>query len=79
VHAEARAISLIKGFHSQPDGSFELVTDLITSSLGVARCACLMGANLAGEIARGEFCESTIGCAGGELEWEIFRKLFEVR
>ena len=46
------AISLIKGFHhDEKKKQFKLVTDLVTENLGVP-CACLMGANLAGEISR---------------------------
>ena len=56
----AHAVSLIKGFHSGGDDGFQLLTDLITDSLGVD-CSVLMGANIANEIAQGHFCEATLG------------------
>lgn len=76
---------------------FQLVTDLVAEHLGVT-CACMMGANIASEIAKytsrlqrrkkdvshagklcfsGEFCESTIGCSGGDADGEAFRAVFE--
>merc|ERR1711937_637742 len=41
-------------------GGMELCSDLITRELGTP-CAVLMGANVANEVAAGQFCEATIG------------------
>ncbi len=46
------AVSLVKGFHCDKEtGEFQLVTKVIGDNLGVD-CGCLMGANLADEIAK---------------------------
>lgn len=51
-------ISLIKGV-TFLDGEIELVTDTIERVLGI-KCGALMGANIAIDIANGDFCESTV-------------------
>ena len=38
----------------------DLISNLIRRSLGI-QCAVLMGANIASEVARENFCEATIG------------------
>jgi glycerol-3-phosphate dehydrogenase (NAD+) len=55
----AQAISLVKGFEFV-DGDIELVTALITQKLGI-ECSVLSGANVAEDIAREQFSETTIG------------------
>lgn len=54
-----QAISLVKGFEFV-DGDIELVTALITQKLGI-ECSVLSGANVAEDIAREQFSETTIG------------------
>ena len=72
----ARAISMVKGFHSNPkDNTFLLISDLISQELGV-QTACMMGANLANEIAEQKFSETTIGCANAE-DGAIFQTLLQ--
>ena len=51
-----KAISLIKGVEFDEDGSPLLISDIIRASLGV-NCSVLMGANVANEVAKDEFCE----------------------
>ena len=51
-------LSLVKGVTMKGEDIF-LVTDLVTEKLGIP-CGGLMGANIANDIAREEFCESTI-------------------
>ncbi|KAI7865830.1 glycerol-3-phosphate dehydrogenase [NAD+] [Spinellus fusiger] len=56
----ARAISLIKGLEITSTGT-RLFSEEISRCLGIP-CAALSGANIADEVARERFCESTIGC-----------------
>lgn len=55
-----RAVSLIKGVESGPEG-LTLISDKIREGLrGVVPVNVLMGANVANEVARDELCESTV-------------------
>lgn len=77
--ASAISISLIKGGIEIKDGQIELCSDLIKTQMGHDTCV-LMGANLAGEVAEGQFCEATIGFApGSEANAETLRKLFHLQ
>ena len=58
IAEDATAISLVKGVTMKGD-SISLVTDTVTEVLGIP-CGALMGANIAKDIANGEFTESTI-------------------
>ncbi|KAF7721609.1 glycerol-3-phosphate dehydrogenase [Apophysomyces ossiformis] len=69
----ARAISLIKGLEITPEGMF-LFSEEISRILDIP-CAALSGANIADEVARESFCESTIGCVNVE-DGNVFHKLF---
>ncbi len=89
VDPTALVVSLIKGFGDAPDNdddnAFQLISQRISTHLGVgdANCAVMMGANLANEIAQGQFCESTVGCSSNSpstrlrlkrlLETDMFR------
>jgi len=42
------------------EGRLKLISDVIRACLGVD-CAVLMGANIASEVAKQQFCEATIG------------------
>ena len=59
LHPNARAISLIKGVDASAKG-ISLISDLIASTLSIDVCV-MMGANIANEVAKEQFCESTIG------------------
>uniref|UniRef100_A0A8R1IQH5 Glycerol-3-phosphate dehydrogenase [NAD(+)] n=1 Tax=Caenorhabditis japonica TaxID=281687 RepID=A0A8R1IQH5_CAEJA len=81
----AHAVSLTKGISSSPDGSkmkMRLISEDIEQALGV-ECSVLMGANLAGEVADGKFCEATIGCKslnhGEELKMVFDSPNFRIR
>ncbi|KAH8551339.1 glycerol-3-phosphate dehydrogenase [NAD+] [Umbelopsis sp. PMI_123] len=71
---KARAISLIKGlaFH---ESDISLFTDEIQNTLNVPTAA-LSGANIADEVAREMFCETTIGSQTIEEDGELWFKLF---
>lgn len=60
VKAGAYGISLIKGIHVEAGKEMTLLSDKIRTSLGI-ECGVLMGANLAPEVAKEEYCEATIG------------------
>jgi glycerol-3-phosphate dehydrogenase (NAD+) len=60
LEPNARAISLIKGVDVGPQGGLELISDVISTQLGID-VSVLMGANIAQGVAMDEFCESTIG------------------
>lgn len=69
-----RAISLIKGVEFDESGTPLLISDIIRAALGID-CSVLMGANVANEIAKGEFSEATIGTRiprNGQLFAELF-------
>lgn len=70
----AFGISLIKGLDISENG-LELISHVITKELGIS-CAVLMGANIAPEVAKENYCEATIGCKDksmGLLLKEIFQ------
>uniref|UniRef100_UPI00358E2A9A glycerol-3-phosphate dehydrogenase [NAD(+)], cytoplasmic-like n=1 Tax=Myxine glutinosa TaxID=7769 RepID=UPI00358E2A9A len=52
-------VSLIKGIDEGPSG-LKLISDIIREELHID-VSVLMGANIAGEVADGKFCETTIG------------------
>ncbi|KAI8068746.1 glycerol-3-phosphate dehydrogenase [NAD+] [Gongronella butleri] len=69
----ARAISLIKGLEITSSGT-RLFSEEIERLLNIP-CAALSGANIADEVAREKFCESTVGCqniADGQLWHKLF-------
>ena len=56
----ARAISLIKGIEFDDKGPV-LISSMIKEAMGGMDVSVLMGANVASEVAKDEFCESTVG------------------
>jgi glycerol-3-phosphate dehydrogenase (NAD+) len=71
--ASVKAISLIKGVHVEGE-NITLFADLISEKLGVS-CSALSGANIAPEVARDRFSETTIGYRKKE-EGEMWHELF---
>lgn len=69
----AFAISLIKGVDAS-HGGLQLVSHIIYKALDID-VSVLMGANIAGEVAREQFCETTIG-ARNEENGRYFKELF---
>jgi len=55
-----RALSLIKGIEFSETGPI-LISDMIKDEMKGMDVSVLMGANVANEVARDEFCESTVG------------------
>jgi glycerol-3-phosphate dehydrogenase (NAD+) len=73
VEKNARAITLTKGVLFK-DKKLVLISQMITEVLGIEVCS-LMGANVANEVAKEEFCETTIGYVNEETG-KVFYNLF---
>jgi len=73
----AEGISLIKGFSIVPTGGIKLMSTIIHEMLDEMPVSVLMGANLAGEVAGGAFCETTIGCNDPNNAGQVYKKLFQ--
>ncbi|KAI5480472.1 glycerol-3-phosphate dehydrogenase (NAD+) [Pseudohyphozyma bogoriensis] len=73
IPSDARAISLVKGVEVHTS-HIRLFSDVIADELGIP-CSALSGANIADEVARDRFSETTIGCKDDE-DREKWRKLF---
>merc|ERR1719487_2245791 len=68
---DAVGISLIKGIEFK-DSKPVLISDLLKEAMGGSvDMSVLMGANVANEVAKGDFAEATIGCPNAEqgLKW----------
>jgi len=72
----AVGISLIKGFMIVPGGGIKLMSETITGMLGIP-VGVLMGANLAGEVAADQFCETTIAFSGSKEVGSMFKRAFQ--
>lgn len=70
----AYGISLIKGMDTE-DGDIKLISSVIQSLLDID-VSVLMGANIAQDVAREDFCEATVGCRSPE-QGDVFKKLFQ--
>ncbi|XP_012283030.1 glycerol-3-phosphate dehydrogenase [NAD(+)], cytoplasmic-like [Orussus abietinus] len=66
IKPTAVGLSLIKGFDQAEGGGVDLISKVIEKHLKI-QCYVLMGANLANEVAEGNFCETTIGCKDKRL------------
>lgn len=66
IKPTAVALSLIKGFDILPEGGIALISDVLHEMLKID-VSVMMGANLAGEVAAGKFCESTIGSKDSQV------------
>ncbi|KAI8070556.1 glycerol-3-phosphate dehydrogenase [NAD+] [Gilbertella persicaria] len=73
ISPKAKAISLIKGLEIKPEG-VTLFSEEISRKLGI-NVAALSGANIADEVAKERFCETTIG-SRSEQDGQLFFKLF---
>ncbi|GAA5982097.1 hypothetical protein JCM10908_004740 [Rhodotorula pacifica] len=65
VKAGTKGISLIKGVDVK-EGEIHIFSEVISEKLGI-ECAALSGANIADEVAREAFSETTIGCRDLEV------------
>lgn len=74
LRSDAKAISLIKGIDFD-DSGVVLISDIIAKGLDID-CSVLMGANVANEVAKDQFCEATIGCKN-EAHGAVYHALFD--
>jgi len=70
-----RVISLIKGIEFSESGPI-LISNMIKEALNGMDVSVLMGANVANEVARDDFCESTVGYAD-KANGEVWQRLFD--
>ncbi|KAK0053197.1 glycerol-3-phosphate dehydrogenase [NAD(+)] cytoplasmic-like isoform X2, partial [Biomphalaria pfeifferi] len=75
IKPNALGISLIKGFILTENDGIQLVSKVISETLGI-ETAVLMGANLATEVASEMFCETTIACENESYK-PLLTALFE--
>ena len=71
----ARAISLIKGIEFDDKGPV-LISSMIKEAMGGMDVSVLMGANVASEVAKDEFCESTVGYSN-KKNGAVWQRLFD--
>jgi len=72
---DAIAVSLIKAVEFDDKGVV-LISEMIKDALDGMDVSVLMGANLAGEVAKGSFCETTIGYRN-EKNGEVIKSIFD--
>merc|ERR1740127_177477 len=65
MQKNCRALSLIKGIEFGDDGPI-LISNMIKDAMSGMDVSVLMGANVANEVARDDFCESTVGFKDAE-------------
>merc|ERR1719453_786053 len=70
-----RALSLIKGIEFEEGGPI-LISNMIKDAMSGMDVSVLMGANVANEVARDDFCESTVGYAD-KANGETFQRLLD--
>ncbi|KAJ1621416.1 glycerol3phosphate dehydrogenase putative [Pavlovales sp. CCMP2436] len=73
--ANARGVSLIKGIEFE-HGKPQLISELISKTMGGMDISVLMGANVANEVAQDQFCESTVGATSPETG-DVWKKVFD--
>ncbi|KAK7092491.1 hypothetical protein V1264_008229 [Littorina saxatilis] len=71
------AVTLIKGFDVAEGGGILLISDVIRNLLNIP-CAILMGANIANEVAKENYCEATVGCKDPELG-RLHKSMFQTK
>merc|ERR1711937_605655 len=77
VGKDTVSISLVKGGVDITKDGLKLCSETISEILG-HDVSVIMGANVADEVARGDFCEATIG-ASDKQTGELFHKLFDMK
>ena len=65
----------MQGLSERQDGTIQLISEVISEGLDLP-CHVLMGANIANEVAEGQFCEATVG-ARSRPAGERLKRLFQ--
>lgn len=69
------AVSLSKGFDFDIDGRPQLISEMINSIVQPSAVAVLMGANVATDVVKGDFVESTLACKDEQAAQTLFSLL----
>merc|ERR1719389_1501989 len=77
IDPEAVSISMVKGGVDIDANGMKLCSETIAEIVG-HDVSVIMGANVANEVARGDFCEATVG-ATDATKGELFRQLFNTK
>jgi glycerol-3-phosphate dehydrogenase (NAD+) len=77
IHPNAISISMVKGGVDIAKEGLKLCSETIAEIVG-HKVSVVMGANVANEVARGDFCEATVGTTDAETG-AVFRLLFNTK
>jgi glycerol-3-phosphate dehydrogenase (NAD+) len=77
IDPSAMSISMVKGGVDIDANGMKLCSETIAEIVG-HDVSVIMGANVANEVARGDFCEATVG-ATDPIKGELFRQLFNTK
>ena len=77
IHPNAISISMVKGGVDIAKDGLKLCSETIAEIVG-HKVSVIMGANVANEVARGDFCEATVGTTDAETG-AVFRLLFNTK
>merc|ERR1719201_242247 len=77
IHPNAISVSMVKGGVDIAKDGLKLCSETIADIVGHS-VSVIMGANVANEVARGDFCEATVGATDAETG-AVFRLLFNTK
>merc|ERR1719161_366946 len=77
IHPNAISVSMVKGGVDIAKDGLKLCSETIAEIVGY-KVSVIMGANVANEVARGDFCEATVGTTDAETG-AVFRLLFNTK
>jgi len=77
IHPNAISVSMVKGGVDIAKDGLKLCSETIAEIVG-HKVSVIMGANVANEVARGDFCEATVGATDAQTG-AVFRMLFNTK
>merc|ERR1719160_223552 len=77
IHPNAISVSMVKGGVDIAKDGLKLCSETIAEIVGHS-VSVIMGANVANEVARGDFCEATVGATDAETG-AVFQGLFDTK